>query len=311
LQTYKRKEISFFNKKGEQAQGQIRGQTNENVGALQRRFTSMGAGNTGAAIAAESKAREAGLEQERQALGDIAGQQLQAGEADFGRQFQAEEAGRGREFQAAEARMARDAQLSEAEKARQFQAGMADKDIASKKYFFDTENANKMRELDMAYEQFLLDKDTTAFNRALAEHQAGGGFRYNANAGTYTSNELGADAAKKAREDQVLNAAANITQQGGTVNVANLPRDPQFGYTHGSVRGGGTGPRGIRNEDVVWDAFQKTWVPVSQFKYDPNIIGISDQNLALLRQGRAQGTYGNNNLMPPANTTLRGPDSLA
>jgi len=158
----------FFQQRGEQAQGQIRGQTQSNVGALQRRFTSMGAGNTGAALAAEQKARESGLEQERQALGDISGQQLQAGEQDFARQFQQEEAERGRGFQSTEARLARDAQLSEAEKARQFQSGMADKDISSKKYFFDTENANKMRELDMAYEQFLLDKDISEFNKKMA-----------------------------------------------------------------------------------------------------------------------------------------------
>lgn len=152
----------FFQQKGEQAQGQIRGQTQENVGALQRRFTSMGAGNTGAALAAEEKARQTGLEQERQAMGDISGQQLQAGEQDIGRQFQSEEA-----------RMAREAQLGEAEKARQFQRGMAEQDIGFKRELAGQEQQNKMREMDMAYQQFLIDKDTTAFNKRLSALQAG------------------------------------------------------------------------------------------------------------------------------------------
>lgn len=163
----------FFKQKTEQAQGQIRGQTNENVGALQRRFTSMGAGGTGAAIAAEQKARASGLEQERQALGDIAGQQLQMGEQDIGRQFQSEEAERGRGFQSQEALLARQAQLGEAEKARKFQQGMAERDIGARRELFDIENKNKIRELDLALQQFDLDKDTIAFNKRMAEIQAG------------------------------------------------------------------------------------------------------------------------------------------
>lgn len=154
----------YFKQRGEQAQGQIGAQTQGNVSALQRRFTSMGAANTGAALAAEQKARDEGLAQQRQAQTDIAGQQLQAGEGDIGRAFQSEEA-----------RLGREAQLGEAEKARQFQRSMAEQDIGFKQKLADVEQQNKLKEMDLAYQQFQLDKDTTEFNKRMAELNTGGG----------------------------------------------------------------------------------------------------------------------------------------
>ena len=163
----------YFKQRGEQAQGQIQGETEGNVGALQRRFTSMGAGNTGAALAAEQTARDHGLAQQRQAMTDIGGQQLQAGEGDIGRAFQSEQTQQAQGFAAEQARLGRDAQLGEAEKGRGFQRELSDKDIAFKTKLADTEQGNKLRDMDLAYQQFQLDKDTTAFNQRMAELSGG------------------------------------------------------------------------------------------------------------------------------------------
>lgn len=174
----------FFKQKGEQQQGQIQGETQGNVEALQRRFTSMGAANTGASIAAEQKARDAGLAQQRQATTDLAGQQLQAGEGDIARQAQTEESALGRAFagqqaqlgqtfQGEQARLGREASLGEAGAARAFQEKMANQDIGFKRELAGTEQGNKIREMDLAQQQFQLDKDTTAFNQRMAEIEAG------------------------------------------------------------------------------------------------------------------------------------------
>ena len=192
----------FFKQKGEQQTGQIAGQTQGNVEALQRRFTSMGAANTGAAIGAEQQVRDQGLAQQRQASTDLAGQQLQSNEGDIARQFGSEESQRareggmaesalGRKFAgeqaalaqqggAAEALKAREfagqqaaAGFGEAEKARQFQGGLAGQDIAFKRELAGTEQTNKLAEIDLAKQQFALDKDTTAFNQRLASIESG------------------------------------------------------------------------------------------------------------------------------------------
>jgi hypothetical protein len=207
----------FFKQKGEQQQGQIAGETQGNVEALQRRFTSMGGAGTGAALAAEQKARDAGLSQQRAASSDLAGQQLQLGESDIARQFQSEQTQQGQGFAAEQARLAREAQtgesalgrqfaaeqarlgieaqtgesargrtftgeqaelqrkasLGDAEAARQLQERLAGKDIEFKRELAKTEQGNKMQEMDLAYQQFLIDKDTTAFNKRLAAIAAG------------------------------------------------------------------------------------------------------------------------------------------
>jgi len=187
----KAQQQQFFKQKGEQQQGQIEGQTQGNVAALQRRFTSMGGANTGAAIAAEQEARNQGLAQQRQAATDLTGQQLQAGEGDIGRQFQAEQAQLAREGGAGEsalarqfatqqtqlgfgeAEKARQAQLGESEKARQFQGGLAQQDLGFKREIAGNEQSNKLAEMELAKQQFQHDKDVTAFNERLARIDMG------------------------------------------------------------------------------------------------------------------------------------------
>lgn len=141
----------FFKSKREEAVGGANAQAQEGSDAIQRRFASMGASGSGAQIAAMQKNREAGMDATRKAQADVGAMELQAGEQDAGRSFQ----------------------MNEANTARQFQSGMADKDMAFKQRLADTDQSNKLVELDLAKQQFALDKDTTAFNQRMAEIEAG------------------------------------------------------------------------------------------------------------------------------------------
>lgn len=115
--------------------------------ALQRRFTSMGAANSGAAIAAQQKNQDAGEQLRRQGIQDVNNQQLQFGQQDADKAFQS----------------------NEAEIGRQFQGGLAANDMAFKQGLANTDQSNKLKELDLAQQQFSLDKDTTAFNEKIAQ----------------------------------------------------------------------------------------------------------------------------------------------
>lgn len=159
----------FAGRRGE-IQQQGNAQTQEAQDAIARRMTSIGQGASGAALAAQAKAREGIMQQTQAAQNDLAGQEMQA-------QFQEEgllDQVRAREFAAKEAALGRD-----------FQGGMAEKDMTFKRGLFDVEQGNKIREMDLAERQFALDKDTTEFNRRMAEIEAakkdpglfgGGGF---------------------------------------------------------------------------------------------------------------------------------------
>jgi hypothetical protein len=130
----------FFQSRKNEAQQAATAQTQSGSDAIQRRFASMGASGSGAQIAAMQKNQEAGLDAQRKALSDVGSMELQSAESDLGRQFQ---------------------------------SGMADKDISFKRELSGIEQGNKLKELDLAERQFSLDKDTTEFNRRLAEIEAG------------------------------------------------------------------------------------------------------------------------------------------
>ncbi len=119
--------------------------------ALQRRFTAMGSANSGAHVAALQKNRDAASEVARQGAADVNSQALQFAESDSGRGFQSDEA-----------KIQRD-----------FQGGLADKDFAFKERLSGIEQGNKLKEIDLAERQFALDKDTTEFNKRMAEIEAG------------------------------------------------------------------------------------------------------------------------------------------
>lgn len=103
----------------------FRGAQQEQEDAINRRMTSLGQANSGAAMNLQMKGRDQLIGQKSQALQDVAGQEMQL--------------------------------------------DMADRDLALKKDFFDTEQRNKISELDLAERQFQMDKDTTEFNKRMAE----------------------------------------------------------------------------------------------------------------------------------------------
>jgi hypothetical protein len=131
----------------------VQADTQQQQDALARRFASMGASNSGAAIKQQQMAAESGVRQreeglegiqsqesaERRRLAEIesgrefqsqeavAGRQFQAGESRLGREFTAGESALGRQFAAGESRLGREFTAGEAEKTRGFTAGEADK----------------------------------------------------------------------------------------------------------------------------------------------------------------------------------------
>lgn len=138
----------FFQARRDDVDRNTRGQQQETDDALQRRFTALGQGGSGAAIGAQLKAREGLQAQRNAAMGDVdaqeAGAQMQSAEAQLGRDFQ-----------------------------RSFGLEMADKDMGFKRQLFDIEQGNKLKEIDLAERQFALDRDTTEFNKRMAEIEAG------------------------------------------------------------------------------------------------------------------------------------------
>ena len=134
----------FFEGRRADIERQGRGQMQEAGDSLKRRFASLGQVGSGAAIAAEQKAREGIQANVSNAQNELAGQEYAA-----------------------------EAQSAEAELGRKFSSDQAAKDMQFKKQLFDVEQGNKVKEIDLAERQFQLDKDTTAFNRRLAELESG------------------------------------------------------------------------------------------------------------------------------------------
>lgn len=185
----------FQQRRGDANQNAFRTQQ-EGEDALNRRFASLGAQGTGASIAALQKNRDMAAEGRNKAIADIQGQELQAGEGDIARQAAADEN-----------RAARGFQGTEAEKQRQFQGGLAGQDLAFKQSSFNTEQSNKLKELELAQQQFNLDKETTEFNKNLAAAEAGG-----------SSNESGLGGVAKSVQSGIASIAPDFGQISGSTN---------------------------------------------------------------------------------------------
>lgn len=97
---------------------------------------------------------EAGKARQFQAGQQQAQNLFASGEAALGRQFSAEERAAQNKFLAGESAASRD-----------LQSRLAADDLALKKSIADLQNANTKEELDLAKRQFLIDKDTTDFNK--------------------------------------------------------------------------------------------------------------------------------------------------
>lgn len=120
----------------------------KNAGAIARRFAAIGGLNSGAAIKAQQMAHQQADQQREDAVRDV---------------------------DIAEGQMAQQQahQSSEAEKARQFQADQAGQDRGFQEKVFSFDKESKLKQLDLAFQQFDLQKDESAFNRRLARYQAG------------------------------------------------------------------------------------------------------------------------------------------
>jgi hypothetical protein len=141
----------FFASQRGEMERQQRGQQQEAADVINRRMASIGQSGSGAAMNMQLKARETLGAQGSAALNDLRGQELQANmtadEAEAQRGFQREQSGIDRGFQ----------------------RELANNDMSFKKEAFGLEQGNKLAELDIARRQFELDKDTTKFNRRIAE----------------------------------------------------------------------------------------------------------------------------------------------
>lgn len=119
---------------------QFNARSQDTQDTLARRFSSMGMGNSGAALKtslnAENEIGQARLDAENQV-----GQQALASQL----------------------------QMEEQSNARQFAANQANADLATKGQMFDIEQGDKRNAIDMAQKQFILDQDTTEFNKRIAE----------------------------------------------------------------------------------------------------------------------------------------------
>ena len=158
-----------FQKRREQAvqQANVGGQKAQDV--LTRRFAAMGGVGSGAEIQSKLRAKQEAEQGKQQALQGIGEQELQSQQQDLAMKMQQDESQKGREFAASEAEKGRQAAMAEAEKGRMFQEKMADKDMAQKREIFEFERTAKLREMDLAQQQFELDKATTEFNKRMAE----------------------------------------------------------------------------------------------------------------------------------------------
>ena len=178
------KKADYFKQRRQEALGQVQGQQQQAQDVIQRRFASLGAQGSGAQMAMEQKAREAGAAQTRQVEQDITGQEIAAQEPELQRRFQSEQMKQQQEFASRESQLGREAQLGESEKQRQFMAGesqasrtlqqqLAADDLKLKQSLANMQQANTAQELELAKKQFDIDKETTDFNKMLSLIMAG------------------------------------------------------------------------------------------------------------------------------------------
>jgi len=138
----------------------------KNSEALQRRFASLGASNSGAAIKAEQTARDESVAKRESAMENINAAEAQdiaqKEERQVDRDFQAQQAKVGREFQAGETELQRGFQRE--------QSGI-DRAFQDKVFSFDKES--KLKQLDLSFQQLDLAKSESDFNRRMAERTQG------------------------------------------------------------------------------------------------------------------------------------------
>lgn len=149
------------------AEQQSRGALQSQQDALKRRFASLGAASSGAAIKQEQLAAEKSQEQ------------LQTTQEAIGAQEAAEKQKRAdiqeeRTFQKGLAEEGRKFAIAEREAAQTFQAGQSQKQMDFQKGIQEWSQSQAGKEFDLALQQFEQDRGTTEFNKRLAALQAAG-----------------------------------------------------------------------------------------------------------------------------------------
>lgn len=141
----------------QQSRASIQGQQE----ALKRRFASMGAAGSGAALKQEQLAAEKGQEQ--------LGQQMEAiGAAEQQEEQRKSEVAQAQQFQSGEAEKARQFAIAERQAGEQFQTANTAKTQAFQERVQAWNESQAGKEMDMALQQFNQDKETTEFNRRLS-----------------------------------------------------------------------------------------------------------------------------------------------
>lgn len=148
--------------------------------AIQRRFASMGALNSGAAIKSQQLQQENTDKQKADTLQGIGFQEAQARraleneeaqkeyqsqEALKGRKFSADEASLGRRFSADQAKQARNFEAQQQVLQRNMQREFFNADQQFKNDVFKFESGTKIQGLEQAWQQFELDKENTDYNK--------------------------------------------------------------------------------------------------------------------------------------------------
>lgn len=164
----------LFQTQRDQAERQVNANAQQQNDVISRRMAAIGQGSgSGAAMGLQRQAANDAIQQKQQAFDTVNANEtaanLQAAEAQAGRDFQSREAQLGRDFAAKESLAGRNFSADESRLGREFQGGLAAKDEAMKREFFGVEQGNTQKQIQLAREQFELDKDTTAFNRRMAE----------------------------------------------------------------------------------------------------------------------------------------------
>jgi hypothetical protein len=141
----------------QQSRASVQGQQE----ALKRRFASMGAAGSGAALKQEQLAAEKGQEQ--------LGQQMEAiGAAEQQETERKAEVQQAQQYQSGEAEKARQFAIAERQAGEQFQSANTAKTQAFQERVQAWNESQAGKEMDMALQQFNQDKETTEFNRRLS-----------------------------------------------------------------------------------------------------------------------------------------------
>ena len=159
-------QASQFDVARKKAEQQSRSALQEQQEALKRRFASLGATSSGAAIKQQQIAAEKSQEQ-------LQGAQEAIGAAETAENLRRSDIKEEREFQRGMAEEGRKFAIAEREAGQSFQAGQTQRQMDFQQRIQDWSQSQAGKEFDLAFKQFEQDRDTTEFNKRLQGLMAG------------------------------------------------------------------------------------------------------------------------------------------